>query len=338
MRRPCNGVPAGNLPDAERLYRRVLEQHPDHADALHLLGIILGQGNRYAEAIDCLRRAASLSPANPVFQNNLGEASAAAPSSGARGGLRRPAASARLSCGPLLLANALKGLGQIPSHRSLPADPVINSRHVRGEGSNLADTFAKKVFSGRRSSITNSLPPCSRITPTRSSTWATLIGRTSSRTRRSNVYGRDRAGPRPGRNPRRIGISPATPGAGFRGDRPISYGTGDPAHGSASSGWQRFVRWSPESNQEIDAYGPDWRKRSMRPSNDGIVVAEFFPIEKLDQVPEFFFLGRILRSALWQRRTPFFRVIHTGTVSEHRGCRQMRRREKARSKYGTARL
>jgi len=34
---------AGRLAEAEALYRQILEQRPDSADALHFLGIVLAQ-------------------------------------------------------------------------------------------------------------------------------------------------------------------------------------------------------------------------------------------------------------------------------------------------------
>jgi Flp pilus assembly protein TadD len=43
---------AGRLAEAEACYRRVLAAHPDHADPLHLLGIIAGQTGRHDLAVE----------------------------------------------------------------------------------------------------------------------------------------------------------------------------------------------------------------------------------------------------------------------------------------------
>jgi predicted O-linked N-acetylglucosamine transferase (SPINDLY family) len=61
---------AGRLAEAEALYREVLSTQPDHADALHLLGVIEGGKGRVREALALLERAAALAPAAPhVFCN-----------------------------------------------------------------------------------------------------------------------------------------------------------------------------------------------------------------------------------------------------------------------------
>ena len=44
---------AGRTDDAEAIYRRILAEHPDNADALHLMGVLLTQRGRPAEACRC---------------------------------------------------------------------------------------------------------------------------------------------------------------------------------------------------------------------------------------------------------------------------------------------
>ncbi|MEK9670993.1 MAG: tetratricopeptide repeat protein [Rhodospirillaceae bacterium] len=63
---------SGDLPSAVRLYRDFLQTRPDHADALHLLGIALTQSGRGDEACEALTRAVELNPQNPDYLNNLG--------------------------------------------------------------------------------------------------------------------------------------------------------------------------------------------------------------------------------------------------------------------------
>ena len=69
---------AGQLAQAEALYRAVLAQSPNLPDALHLLGCTLSKTGKPAEAVDLISRAIALDPKQPVFQHNLGLAFLAA--------------------------------------------------------------------------------------------------------------------------------------------------------------------------------------------------------------------------------------------------------------------
>jgi tetratricopeptide (TPR) repeat protein len=62
----------GDLEAAERGYRAALAQSPDHALALHFLGVIAYQRGRTNDALPLLERAAKLRPDEPEFHNNLG--------------------------------------------------------------------------------------------------------------------------------------------------------------------------------------------------------------------------------------------------------------------------
>jgi len=53
---------AGRLHEAEQLYRQVLAQQPNHAKALHLLGVLAGQVGRNDVAVDLIRRAIAFRP------------------------------------------------------------------------------------------------------------------------------------------------------------------------------------------------------------------------------------------------------------------------------------
>jgi protein O-GlcNAc transferase len=64
----------GQLPEAERLYRAILEIDPRHADTLHLLGVIALQVGRYPESARLIRQAIAENDAVPAFYNNLGNA------------------------------------------------------------------------------------------------------------------------------------------------------------------------------------------------------------------------------------------------------------------------
>ncbi|HSZ56384.1 MAG TPA: tetratricopeptide repeat protein [Tepidisphaeraceae bacterium] len=63
---------AGQLREAERAYRQVLQAQPAHADALHMLGVVNAQLGNYDAAAALIRRAIEISPANAGYHANLG--------------------------------------------------------------------------------------------------------------------------------------------------------------------------------------------------------------------------------------------------------------------------
>src|ERR1700685_2838764 len=65
---------AGKLAEAEEIYRRILSQHPNHSDAVHLLGVICYQNARSDAAIELIRRAIAINPGIAQYHNNLGNA------------------------------------------------------------------------------------------------------------------------------------------------------------------------------------------------------------------------------------------------------------------------
>ncbi|MEQ9407512.1 MAG: tetratricopeptide repeat protein [Fuerstiella sp.] len=69
---------AGQLPQAEAIYRQILNVQPTHAAALNLIGTLCLQQRRIAEAIDLLEQAAVVAPDNADGLNNLGGAYQAA--------------------------------------------------------------------------------------------------------------------------------------------------------------------------------------------------------------------------------------------------------------------
>jgi tetratricopeptide (TPR) repeat protein len=64
----------GHLQAAEQIYRKILAVEPDHADALHLLGVIAGQVGNHAAAVQYISRAIRLKGHAAAFHNNLGNA------------------------------------------------------------------------------------------------------------------------------------------------------------------------------------------------------------------------------------------------------------------------
>jgi tetratricopeptide (TPR) repeat protein len=64
----------GLLTQAVRRYSSVLRAQPDHADALHLLGVALHQQGDHRQAAECIGRAVTLNRGNATYHTNLGEA------------------------------------------------------------------------------------------------------------------------------------------------------------------------------------------------------------------------------------------------------------------------
>ncbi|MBZ9858938.1 tetratricopeptide repeat-containing sulfotransferase family protein [Mesorhizobium sp. CA12] len=62
----------GRRQEAEALYRQVLGQQPNHAAALHFLGLLLHQTGRSEEGLDLIEQSVTLQPENADFLNNMG--------------------------------------------------------------------------------------------------------------------------------------------------------------------------------------------------------------------------------------------------------------------------
>ena len=63
---------AGRFAEAEECYRRVLAIHPDHPDALQLIGAVAYRLGRYDVAAEWIGRAIKQHPDNPAWFSNLG--------------------------------------------------------------------------------------------------------------------------------------------------------------------------------------------------------------------------------------------------------------------------
>jgi protein O-GlcNAc transferase len=68
----------GRLSEAESLYRQILQADSNHADALHMLGVLAHQTGRQQVAVDMISLAIAQNGQVPAFHNNLGNAYAAA--------------------------------------------------------------------------------------------------------------------------------------------------------------------------------------------------------------------------------------------------------------------
>jgi Flp pilus assembly protein TadD len=60
---------AGQLPQAETLYRQILETAPNNPDALHLSGLIAHQAGKLDIAVDLISRAIRVKPSGPMYYN-----------------------------------------------------------------------------------------------------------------------------------------------------------------------------------------------------------------------------------------------------------------------------
>lgn len=65
---------AGRLPEAEKLYRQVLTAEPQHAGAMHLLGLVALQSGNPVLAVKIISAAIRLNGNQAAFHANLGEA------------------------------------------------------------------------------------------------------------------------------------------------------------------------------------------------------------------------------------------------------------------------
>jgi Flp pilus assembly protein TadD len=65
---------AGRLRQAGELYNRILSVDPDHADTLHLAGVLLLQGKHFVPAIETISRAIEVNPGVAKYHSNLGNA------------------------------------------------------------------------------------------------------------------------------------------------------------------------------------------------------------------------------------------------------------------------
>jgi len=63
---------AGRLSDAESLYRQILARQPDHAEALHLLGMVEFQNKHPEAAVNLIGQAIRIDPKRPDYYSNFG--------------------------------------------------------------------------------------------------------------------------------------------------------------------------------------------------------------------------------------------------------------------------
>jgi len=62
---------AGNLAQAEQIYREVLQADPTDVNALHMLGVLAHQGGQHEAAVPWIRQALAINPYSGLFHSNL---------------------------------------------------------------------------------------------------------------------------------------------------------------------------------------------------------------------------------------------------------------------------
>lgn len=65
---------AGQLQQAEAIYRHILQLQPSHPDALHLLGVVAHQVGQHETAVELIGKAIGVAAKAPEYHVNLGEA------------------------------------------------------------------------------------------------------------------------------------------------------------------------------------------------------------------------------------------------------------------------
>jgi protein O-GlcNAc transferase len=63
---------AGRVAEAEKIYRQIISANPNHADSIHLLGVVAYQSGNATEAIRLIERAVALDPNRAEYLANLG--------------------------------------------------------------------------------------------------------------------------------------------------------------------------------------------------------------------------------------------------------------------------
>ena len=65
---------SGNLQEAQEIYRKILQVHPDHPVPLHLLGVIAHQVGQHDIAVELISKAIKNDPQDPTYYRSLGNA------------------------------------------------------------------------------------------------------------------------------------------------------------------------------------------------------------------------------------------------------------------------
>jgi predicted O-linked N-acetylglucosamine transferase (SPINDLY family) len=141
---------AGRLAEAQAHYRALLARDPNHAEATHLLGILLARSGQTDEASSLIRRAMTLNPAEPRYPNNLAVLLAAAgrQAEAAEAAARAVALRADYADAWNTLGNALNACGRSTEAVDAFGHLLALAPNVPQAHNNLANALAKSGRSG----------------------------------------------------------------------------------------------------------------------------------------------------------------------------------------------
>jgi len=127
---------AGELEQAETIYRNILERYPDHPGTLHRLGIVALQTQHLDSAIELIEKAIAGNAANPDYHGHLGLARfAKGDFQGAEQCYRSALAfdeghlDSRINLGNVLLQTGRVDEAEAEYNRALEADPASETAH-----------------------------------------------------------------------------------------------------------------------------------------------------------------------------------------------------------------
>lgn len=134
---------AGNLAEAGRIYKSILERDPDHVDALNLFGVIMQAAGNPEAAVEFIQRATELAPDYFAAHVNLGNALQAA----GRAEEAVVVFQVALKMNPLMpelvsnLASALNDLGRHVEAAAICEDALNSKPDLAAARANLANAM-----------------------------------------------------------------------------------------------------------------------------------------------------------------------------------------------------